>query len=152
MSSPPVTAISAMTTTCPSVGRRPSSAVLACSACDGVGATVASLTARSLRAARWGSTERKVTSDDFFNVVVTCYHRIDWIKNDPSVPRDAKEDVNSVYSNTYVGISRNLSNASKCFSLDSKYKHRVVHDRQSAMVSASGASALQGSAPARSQS
>ncbi len=36
--------------------------------------------------------DRQVTSDDFFNFLVTAYSLADWITNDPSVPQSAKQD------------------------------------------------------------
>jgi hypothetical protein len=75
--------------------------------------------------------QTEVTSDDFFNFVVTCYHLIDWIKNDPSIPNDSKEAVKRAYSNTYIAASRDLANASKHFTLRPGRSPRVVADATS---------------------
>jgi hypothetical protein len=42
--------------------------------------------------------DEEVTSDRFFNFVVTGYSLIDWVKNDPVVPAAAKVVVSSFYS------------------------------------------------------
>jgi hypothetical protein len=70
--------------------------------------------------------EREVTSDDFFNFVVTAYHIIDWIKNDPSVPAEAKVEISSLYANTHIAVCRDIANASKHFALKKDYKGRVT--------------------------
>lgn len=36
--------------------------------------------------------DEQVTSDGFFNFVVTAYSLADWIKNDPSIPQSARQD------------------------------------------------------------
>jgi len=68
----------------------------------------------------------EVSSDNFFNFVVTAYHIIDWVKNNPSVPASAKNDVGSVYGNTYIAVCRDIANASKHFALDPKYKGQIT--------------------------
>ncbi|SRR6266487_708322 len=70
--------------------------------------------------------DNEVSGDNLFNFVVTAYHIIDWIKNDPSVPTPVKTDVQSMYSNTYVAVCRDLANASKHFALDKNYKGSVT--------------------------
>jgi hypothetical protein len=58
-----------------------------------------------------------VSSDRFFNFVVTGYSMIDWVKNDPSVPKAAKASVNLLYQNQYLKVCGELANACKHFSL-----------------------------------
>jgi len=70
--------------------------------------------------------EREVTSDAFFNFVVTAYHLIEWVKKDPSIPAIAKNDLSSVKSNSTISVCRDLTNASKHFSLNSNYKKQVT--------------------------
>jgi Protein of unknown function (DUF2442) len=68
--------------------------------------------------------EEQVTSDRFFNFVVTAYSLIDWIKNDPIVPPSAKTDVNSLYIK--LKICHELANSSKHFVLKTKKGRRPV--------------------------
>ena len=70
--------------------------------------------------------KQEVSSDGFFNFVVTGYHITDWIKNDPSVPASAKQDLGSMYKNTHIAACRDIANASKHFTLDPKYKGQVT--------------------------
>jgi hypothetical protein len=77
-----------------------------------------------------GLTE-EVTGDKFFNFVITAYHITDWIKSDPSVPASAKNDIGSMYQNTYVAICRDLANSSKHFSLLANYPNRVTDSAES---------------------
>jgi hypothetical protein len=65
-----------------------------------------------------------VTPDRFFNFVVTGYHIIDWIKHDPTVPRSAKDDRESMYRDPYVQVCQDLANASKHFELDRRRGRR----------------------------
>ncbi len=62
----------------------------------------------------------EVSSDRFFNFVVTAYHLTDWIKEDPSVPQSAKNDLNTFMKTPEIQICRDLANASKHFELDKK--------------------------------
>lgn len=59
-----------------------------------------------------------VTSDRFFNFVVTAYSLVDWVKNDPAIPQPAKSDLKRFRSTKVIEICRDLANASKHFSLD----------------------------------
>jgi hypothetical protein len=62
----------------------------------------------------------EVSSDRFFNFVVTAYSLADWIKNDPTVPPSAKSDLQRFRSTAQIQICRDLANASKHFQLDPK--------------------------------
>jgi hypothetical protein len=64
--------------------------------------------------------EAQVTSDDFFNFIVTAYHLIDWIDKNPSVPEPARTEVKTLYRNPYIAICRDLANASKHFVLQGR--------------------------------
>lgn len=64
----------------------------------------------------------EITSDRFFNFVVTAYHLREWIKLDPTVPELAKHPavMKAVSRNKWFRVCRDLANASKHFQLDSK--------------------------------
>jgi len=64
----------------------------------------------------------EVTSDSFFNFVVTGYSMIDWIKNDPSVPSTAKVQaiVQSLYNDRWLKVCGDLATASKHFTLSKR--------------------------------
>ncbi|MFW6263142.1 MAG: hypothetical protein ACOC34_03835 [Thermotogota bacterium] len=72
------------------------------------------------------SLKQEVTGDRFFNFIVTAYHIIDWIKKDPTVPKNAKLKVNQFYKNTYIAICRDICNASKHFSLSNNYENKIT--------------------------
>ena len=57
----------------------------------------------------------EVTSDRFFNFVLTGYSIIDWLKHEPSV---SAGDVQSMYKNPWIRVCGELANASKHFKLD----------------------------------
>lgn len=66
-----------------------------------------------------GRLNHEVTSDDFFDFVVTGYSLIDWIKNDPAIPAAAKSQVelDSLYREPWLKVCGDLANASKHFTL-----------------------------------
>lgn len=66
-----------------------------------------------------GLLDEEVTSDRFFNFVVTGYSLIDWIRNDPSVPSTAKATpvVDGLYNNVHLKVCGDLATASKHFSM-----------------------------------
>ena len=59
--------------------------------------------------------EDEVTSYRFFNLAVTGYHIIDWIKNNEAIPDATREAVKNMYKNKYISVCRDLANASKHF-------------------------------------
>lgn len=61
--------------------------------------------------------EEGVTSDRFFNFVVTGYSLIDWIKHDPTVPASAKADVEELRKDKWIRLCGDLAIAAKHFSL-----------------------------------
>jgi hypothetical protein len=63
--------------------------------------------------------DEEVTSDRFFNFVVTGYSMIDWVKNDPSVPSTAKVPaiVQGLYDDQWLKVCGDLATASKHFTL-----------------------------------
>ena len=60
---------------------------------------------------------QEVTSDGFFNFVVTGYSLIDWIKHDPTVPASAKEQIqiDALYTDTWLKVCGDLATAAKHF-------------------------------------
>jgi hypothetical protein len=61
--------------------------------------------------------DEEVTSDRFFNFVVTGYSLIDWVKNDPVVPANAKTTAESLRRDTWLKICGDIATASKHFTL-----------------------------------
>lgn len=78
--------------------------------------TVSDLFAKLEREA--GKLRQEVSSDDFFNFVVTAYSLADWIQNDPSVDASAIADLHRFRSSPCIRICRDLANSSKHFILD----------------------------------
>ena len=62
----------------------------------------------------------EVSSDRFFNFVVTAYSLADWIERDPSVPAAAKASLQTFRGKVEIQTCRDLANASKHFELDKK--------------------------------
>jgi hypothetical protein len=60
---------------------------------------------------------QEVTTDRFFNFVITGYSLIDWVKKDSAF---ASTDVQALYSNQWLKICGELANASKHFELDKR--------------------------------
>ena len=60
----------------------------------------------------------EVSSDRFFNFIVTAYSLVDWVNNDPSVPASAKADLSRFRGTGQIKVCRDLANASKHFQLD----------------------------------
>jgi len=56
--------------------------------------------------------EEEVTSDRFFNFVVTGYSIVDWLKHEPSVPQAATL---AMYKDRWIKICGDLATASKHF-------------------------------------
>jgi hypothetical protein len=63
--------------------------------------------------------DEEVTSDRFFNFVVTAYSLIDWVKNDPTVPALAKRKflVDKLYKDQWLKVCGDLATACKHFEL-----------------------------------
>jgi hypothetical protein len=68
--------------------------------------------------------DQQVTSDRFFNFVVTAYSLIDWIKNDPAVPPSAKKGVGSLH--VKLKVCGELANSSKHFVLEVRKGRRPI--------------------------
>ena len=63
--------------------------------------------------------DEEVTNDRFFNLVITGYSIIDWVKNDPSVPPGAKNDISiqDLRGDSWLKACGDLAIASKHFKL-----------------------------------
>lgn len=70
--------------------------------------------------------KEKVTPDSLFNFVVTAYHITDWVQNDPEVPNNVKNELQTIRANVWLRTCRDLANASKHFTLDKNYKNQVA--------------------------
>lgn len=66
--------------------------------------------------------DEEVTSDRLFNFVVTGYSMIDWVKNDPSVPFEAKNSVivQELYDDEWLKVCGDIATASKHFTLSKR--------------------------------
>lgn len=62
--------------------------------------------------------DEEVTSDKFFNFLVTGYSLVDWIKKDPSVSASAKADLKRLRAEKAIQVCRDLANGSKHFTLN----------------------------------
>ena len=67
--------------------------------------------------------KEEVNSDSFFNFVVTGNSLIDWVKKDPSVPKEAQTAVNDIHNDIHheqwkwIKTCRDIANASKHFTV-----------------------------------
>ena len=66
--------------------------------------------------------EHEVTSDYFFNFVVTGYSMIDWVKNDPYVPYTAKSSniLEGLYNDQWLKVCGDLATACKHYTLSKR--------------------------------
>jgi hypothetical protein len=71
--------------------------------------------------------DEEVTSDHFFNFVVTGYSLIDWLKHEPSIPQTA---VQKMYADHWIKICGDLATASKHFKLTTR-KNPITADAKS---------------------
>jgi hypothetical protein len=64
--------------------------------------------------------DKEVTSDCFFDMVITGYSLIDWVKNDPSLPPSARTpiEIATLHSTPWLKVCGELANASKHFKLN----------------------------------
>jgi len=60
---------------------------------------------------------RAVSSDVFFNFVITGYSMIDWVKNDTSLPASAKAEIQVLYANQWLKVCGDIATACKHFAL-----------------------------------
>jgi len=75
--------------------------------------------------------EKQVTTYRFFNLVVTGYHILDWIKNTESIPTTTREAVKNMYENEYISVCRDVANASKHSKFKENYKNRKIKSAES---------------------
>lgn len=59
--------------------------------------------------------KKEVSSNNFFNFVVTAYHLCEWVEKDPSYSKDAKRQIHSLREQPQFKICRDIANASKHF-------------------------------------
>lgn len=72
--------------------------------------------------------DEQVTGDRFFNFVITAYHIMDWVKQEPSVPSN---DAQSMYQNKYFALCHDLANASKHCVLRENYGNQEANSAES---------------------
>jgi hypothetical protein len=70
----------------------------------------------------------EVSSDRFFNFVITGYSLIKWVEKDPSVPVSAKTkpEIDGLYKNHWLKVCGDIANASKHFTLDLKKRKPIT--------------------------
>jgi hypothetical protein len=78
--------------------------------------------------------DEEVTSDRFFNFVLTGYHLIDWVSKDPTVPStaQAKHVINGLHANRWLKICRDIANSCKHFELNPKKRRPITRSATSA--------------------
>jgi hypothetical protein len=61
----------------------------------------------------------EITSDDFFNFVITGYSLIDWVKHDAMLPASvrAQEEIDLLYREPWLKVCGDLATASKHYTL-----------------------------------
>jgi hypothetical protein len=66
--------------------------------------------------------DREVTNDQFFNLVITGYSLIDWVKCDASLPASARtpEAIAGLHNEPWLKVCGDLANASKHFVLNKR--------------------------------
>jgi hypothetical protein len=72
--------------------------------------------------------DEEVTSDKFFNFLVTTDSLRKWLENDPSVPASAQRGVLSLYVDKYLKACRDLANGSKHFTITPKITVSATSD------------------------
>jgi hypothetical protein len=76
---------------------------------------------------------QEVTSDRFFNFVVTGYSMIDWVQNDESIPPTARETqvIKALRDDPWLSICGALAIASKHFRLDERQGRAITKSASS---------------------
>ena|SRR2546426_11520060 len=66
--------------------------------------------------------DQEITSDRFFNFVVTAYSLIDWIRHDPTVPASAKtpSTIASIRNNPWLLLCGDAATGAKHFKLTTR--------------------------------
>jgi hypothetical protein len=61
----------------------------------------------------------EITSDDFFNFVITGYSLIDWVKHDPLLPASARisQEIDRLHKEPWLKVCGDLATASKHYTL-----------------------------------
>jgi hypothetical protein len=75
-----------------------------------------------------GRLDEEVTSDSFFNLVITGYSLIVWVRNDQTIPPGARTDavIDGLRNQPWLKVCGDLANASKHFKLH--HRQPVVTD------------------------
>lgn len=62
---------------------------------------------------------KEITSDGFFNFVITGYSLIDWVKHDTSLPASARtpEEIDRLHKEPWLKVCGDLATASKHYTL-----------------------------------
>lgn len=70
----------------------------------------------------------EVSSDRFFNFVITGYSLIEWVMKDPSVPQSAKttSEKANLYKNQWLKVCGDIADASKHFTLDLNRQKKLL--------------------------
>lgn len=66
-----------------------------------------------------GHLNEEITSDHFFNFVITGYSLIDWVKHDASLPASARtsEEIDKLHREPWLKVCGDLATASKHYTL-----------------------------------
>jgi hypothetical protein len=69
-----------------------------------------------------GRLNKEITSDDFFNFVITGYSLIDWVKHDISLPASARtsKEIDRLHSEHWLKVCGDLATASKHYTLTTR--------------------------------
>jgi hypothetical protein len=66
-----------------------------------------------------GRLNTEITSDDFFNFVITGYSLIDWVKHDASLPASVRtpDEIDALHKEPWLTVCGDLATASKHYTL-----------------------------------
>lgn len=69
-----------------------------------------------------GRLNKEITSDDFFNFVITGYSLIDWVKHDTSLPATARtsEEIDGLHKEPWLKVCGDLATSSKHYTLTTR--------------------------------
>ena len=70
--------------------------------------------------------EQEVSSDRFFNFVVTAYHLCEWVEKDRSIEKSVRGKRPTPQNNQYIAICRDIANASKHFMLNKPSECKAI--------------------------
>ncbi|MDQ6977284.1 MAG: hypothetical protein Q9M75_04150, partial [Ghiorsea sp.] len=66
--------------------------------------------------------DEEVTSDRFFNFVITGHSMIDWVRKDSNIPESVRDEntIKELRENKWLKVCGEIANANKHFRLDKK--------------------------------